>query len=715
MGLWLNESYVLAPERLEAAAKDLAERGFGIIRVMLRNTSFNHRSPLVVAAVARLVKAAHEHGVRVVLDCEPHSTPVGHDMAATYPGSLGYRLVRAEATLIKGRFVMQIPDPHAMGDRADFRKVEIAFLEDAQGIRKLENLAYNYRSVCEPYANGFITRDHTYTEGRPGNPMGRVTHITGTLPVASEGKLIIYAHFFDSRRIDFWSDDFRRYFDDLLECYRDVPLDGIGWDEPATEGSWNHYIYGEGYKTAFRRMKGYDLTEKLYLLDDGSFSPEAVQVRLDYYHVLNEALFDAQARLFAKSRELFGEDIILGTHHTWHGEGNITDYRCGAVDYFRLNENMDVGYTDCWWWDPDAVNYAYTLGSSLGRLTPGKDAEINTWDAKPTNSRTEYNARLMTLMNVLWFNIWYGDSSDTCLYPADYTWETAISETHRHQKAQQLLGSAVPVIEVAMLHGWETVCGVNRADVASAHKAFTLNQATLFIERSVPFDWVDTSLIAKATITGDRLVTALGSYRVLVLPFATVLPRAAWEKTLAFAKAGGKVVFTGTPPHIDTEGGSLAGEFSGLLDMPALPLEEYLAGIDAVCTLPNNRPQKLEITYPLAPADGREIISIEGEVHGIRSPDGNVVYITDLEPAGRLLDLIQPWLSPVATVYSETILWRPFRDDSRDLLVLIARQDRELNGLVRFAGKEFEFKGGKAAILEARNGEVAIHGDAKIS
>jgi hypothetical protein len=28
---------------------------------------------------------------------------------------------------------------------------------------------------------------------------------------------------------------------------------------------------------------------------------------------------------------------------------NRADYRAGAVAYFRLNNNMDAGYTDCCW------------------------------------------------------------------------------------------------------------------------------------------------------------------------------------------------------------------------------------------------------------------------------------------------------------------------------------------------------------------------------
>ena len=45
---------------------------------------------------------------------------------------------------------------------------------------------------------------------------------------------------------------------------------------------------------------------------------------------------------------------------------------------------MDEGYTDCSQWDQGSVAYAYTLTSSLGRLTPSGEAEVNTWHYKPS-------------------------------------------------------------------------------------------------------------------------------------------------------------------------------------------------------------------------------------------------------------------------------------------------------------------------------------------
>jgi hypothetical protein len=710
MGLSLNEGMVLPPGKIEAAAHGLADAGYGIVRTMLRSTNLTHRSAAVVDAVRRLTEVAHERGMLVVLDCEPHIIPVAYDMGEQFPEAMATRLLRGECKLINGNFLIHFPVPTSEG-RNDFLDLEAVFIRDASGkIERLESIPFQLRFEQEAFRTGYTTAEDYYVEGKAGW-FKHVPRIFGTLEDHLSGSLIAYARFSDFHQIDFWSKGCGEYYDALLECYRDIPLDGVGWDEPAINGDWSSYLYGNSFKQAFQDLNGYALAEHLYLLDEPGISSESARVRVDYYRTLNEGIFQAEKRLFDKAGELFGPDLILGTHHTWQGEGGINDYRAGAVNYFRLNENMDAGYTDCSWWDPGSVAYAYTLASSLGRLTPSGDAEVNTWNNKPTNSQVEYNSRLMTLLNITWFNIWYGEMTDTCLYPAHYTWETTLRELPRHREQQQLLGSAKPVVSIAMLHGWEGVVGINRPGIAGAQKTFCINTARLYIERSVAFDWIDSQQLAEASIEGTEFVNALGKYSVLVLPYATVLPRAAWENVANFAKAKGRVVFVGTPPQWDLEGNSLVEAFAELLGAEPLPAADYLAAIDSRCTLPHGRPDKLDVYYPLAKGTERLRVSLEGEPHGITSADGNVIYLTDLDPRDRLLDILNGWVAPEVACFSDSILWRLYREGDRDLLVLAARKDRQLSGIIRFAGKTIEFQGGVAAVIESAGEELTVHGD----
>jgi hypothetical protein len=90
---------------------------------------------------------------------------------------------------------------------------------------------------------------------------------------------------------------------------------------------------------------------------------------------------------------------------------------------------------------------------------------------------------------------------------------------------------------------------------------------------------------------------------------------------------------------------------------------------------------------------------------------GNVHYFTDLDPLTRILEVIEPALNSGVRCASASILWRLYRDESREILVVVARKDRRLDGIVKFAGHTIEFEGGTVAHVIAQDGGVKVHGD----
>jgi len=705
MGLWINEPLLRDPECIDRAVDTLADAGFGIIRLFLRNSNFTHRSPEVVSLIERAVKRAHERSVRAVLDCEPHLI-IGCDMGRQYPDAMGCKLVRTVSKISDGHLLLRVNTPPALGVVPIFGGIEAAYLQVGENIRKVD-LDFTVNCEIKHYENGGLHRDSNYSESVPLS-QSKAIELHGELPGIMEGMLVAYIRFDSHTLPDFWSEGFKQYFDDLLECYSHIPLDGIGWDEPAIDGDWNSYRYGRAFANAFENINGYKLADRLNLLDEEGMSTESVKVRLDYYRTLNEGIAQAQARLNIKAQELFGQDLIFGTHHTWQGEGGINDYRAGAVDYFRLNDNMDAGYTDCCWWDQGSVAYAYILATSLGRLTLSGEAEVNTWHTTPTVSNVRSNVNLMSLMNINWFNIWFGSDTDTAMQDGHYTWPHSIKAMQSHRKLQLALGQKKPVVDVAIWHGWEGVCGWNRPELANAHKAFCINTSRLFIDRSIATDFVDSGLLVESRIEEGRLVNRLGSYRILVVPYALVIPRKAFEVCMAFAKAGGRVVFVGTPVAFDEFGCALSSDFAKFLEMPEMTAEHYMGGFD--CTLPAFRPQRLEVCRQLAKNLPNKLVSCEGEIHGVKA--GNAVFLTDLDPQQRLIEQIEDaWDMPVRA-YGGNLLWRLYRDESGDALIVVSADDRPLGGVVFWGLIAFEIQGGTAGVFTInQSGELCLEGD----
>lgn len=705
MGYWLNEPAIADPSRIAAAMADLGAKGYGIVRIMVRQTCFHHRSPEVIAAVAVAVEHGHRHGVRVVLDCEPHGM-VAQQIGLAAPQAVGLRLHRGEGALRDGRFRVDLQ----LGDLngITFDHVAAASIDGRSIAVPACALTWEINMALDGIADG----RQEYAAGRTFRQTRHVG-LRGSISGAADGRLTLYVAVRDRVLVDFAAPETTAWYRALVADYRHIPLDGLCWDEPAIAGDWRSYRYGRAFAHRFASRNGYELAPRLHLLDAPGLAPEAVTVRLDYYRALNESLCEAQADLIAAARAAFGPDILLGTHHTWQGEGGINDYRAGAVDYFRLADSMDAGYTDCWWWDPASVAYAYALGSSLGRLSPSGECECNTWHAKPTVRNTQWNARLMSLMHITWFNIWYGDDADTAMFPAHYAWPAQVAGMQRHQRWQRFLGAARPVVDIAVLHDWLGVCGTNSAHVANLHKAFCLNLSLAAQNSSTSFDVIDSRLLAASAVEGGVLANALGRYRVLVVPGAAVLARAAWNRIAAYARAGGEVVFAGPPPSVDEAGHDLTAEFAALLAMRPLHADAYDAWFRELgVPLPQGRPERFDLAYPLAVDATRAMVNGEGEVHGVRSPDGHACWFSGYEAATAVLAECRRLAPAPVRCHSVSALWRLYRGADRSLLMLVAREDQELSGIIEYAGWSLRLDGGESLCLVLPDGGAAsVHSE----
>jgi hypothetical protein len=704
-GYWVREPSIQNPSLALEGVRELARQGYDLVRVFLRGSNFTFRSPEYVAVVALMTEEAHRLGMKIALDCEPHRAIAGRDMGQEFPGGMGQRLVRVTSTLVDGRFSLRVKGNERYNSTPI---VEAAFIKNNGLVTKLPKLDFKSNFELEFYETGFVERYVDYTPGRGPMINRHYFELFGCLPEVSEGELIVYVSIDDNTLIDFWSEATRQYYASVVDCYKDIPLDGFGWDEPGAEMNWESYRWGQAFGQAYVRLNGYDLRDKMYLLDEAELSAEAVKVKLDYYRTLNEGLFQAQKQLCDMAKAKCGPGAILGTHHTWVGEGGIGDYRAGAVDYFRLNENMDVGYTDGVWWFDGCIDYIYALASSLGRLTPSGATEVNTWHWKPTVAATEHAARLMALMRINWFNIWFGDSSDTSKYPEHYTYDICTASMRTLKGYLTELETCRPVVEVAIWHGWEGVMAVNTPEWTFGLKNFQIFGSETLARNNIAFDFVDSELLKDAHIENDRLVTRLESYRVLVMPYAMALPEKVWEICKAFAKAGGKVLFIGPPPTITVEGRNIVAEFAACAGIKPLSFSAFQRSVFNRCKLSLDGPHRWDVVVPVDVTNGVLLPNTEGEPRGARNQAGSFYYLTDLVPRNELASMLESMVEPPVICYAKTIEWRLYRQkDSTQKLMLMATKFQKMQGIVRFAGREIEFREGLLAL-------VTLHSDGRL-
>lgn len=163
MGFWLNEPAILDHRLLVEGMAELAREGYGIVRVMLRQTHFAYRSPEVVAAVRTATEHAHRHGMRLVLDCEPHPK-AAREMGAVHPDAIGMRLFRSEGPLRDGAFRVDLQLPST--DGFTFDHVAAAAL-DGESI-PVPECALRWETNMT--SRGIADERQEYVEGRPVRP-----------------------------------------------------------------------------------------------------------------------------------------------------------------------------------------------------------------------------------------------------------------------------------------------------------------------------------------------------------------------------------------------------------------------------------------------------------------------------------------------------------------------------------------------------------------
>ena len=169
--------------------------------------------------------------------------------------------------------------------------------------------------------------------------------VTGTVKGGGEDKLIFYVDFKTFTFADVVHPVYLKAQRKLLDMYRGIPLDGIGWDEPGKGIALvDTFKTGEGFSCLFQQRNGYSLEDRLVWLDHGDGSAEAIKVRCDYYRTLVEMNYCAQKAFNLYAKEIFGRDLMLGTHQTW--SGLPMDFTAGCMDYFKLGKLLTAAWTD---------------------------------------------------------------------------------------------------------------------------------------------------------------------------------------------------------------------------------------------------------------------------------------------------------------------------------------------------------------------------------
>jgi len=564
--LWLMEETYERPEMVGEAIRDIHAHDFDTVLLFNQSAIREDGCPEHIELIRAGVTEAGRLGMKALVAFNMyHKAP---EFVRRHPKDCARILVEGSQGIAKGMpFEIHIAYPNYW--QVGFDRVERLFLlkKDAEGfVKEIKDLRGDER-ISFDVETKIVYDDKAFTD--------RIKEVVLSGSLDEEGRLLAFVRFRTSAP-DVSSPQFLQYIEEVLSRYRGIPLDGVTWDEAsilvAGGNSWKTFYASDAFLSSFAEKYGYDVRDRLYLLKERSPDGSEVRVRADYFRHLRDVLARAQGRFKETAKKIFGAHTASGIHHTW-SETDSADLRVGCIDYFHLRKVLTGGFVDnVFFFGEEATTYLSTLASSLSKGTETGEAVSNAWCYRPRDDSLEYHTRLLSLFNVRWFHIGYGDSS-AVKYPFHRTWDSCTGLARRNREVGELLDGFERRSPNLLLHNWESLA-FEHSPFTHLHRIGSIRLVHRAALRNIPFEIIGSEDLSRARIDGERIVRGDDRYGSLFIAWPSVLGESLWNLVEAFAKAGGRVVLYGPPLLFTPEGESLKERFLSLFgveDVSSLP------------------------------------------------------------------------------------------------------------------------------------------------
>ncbi|MDD5704811.1 MAG: hypothetical protein PHR35_02720 [Kiritimatiellae bacterium] len=714
-GIFLSPNWIEAPALATPWLRQIADMGYRSATILVRHMKRTVLDRAVHEAIKAIVTAGHKLGLKMLLDTE-HAwwAPA---IVESNPEAALWGIVPVEATAHEGAFEFVVPFPRMMGHQILFEQVAAVFQPQRGGYRFLSSDRVEATAMhCAVPSNGVVLK---------GRVSGGVS-----------GKLAFYVAFKTFGLADAAHPLYLKAQERLLDAYADIPLDGVTWDEPGKGfGDLSCFKAGAGFLKLFRRMNGYDLAPNLIYLDHLDGTARAVKVRCDYQRTLVEMNYVAQARHNRHAQKLFGADIGLGTHQTWCGFP--ADLAAGVIDYFKLGKLLTEAWTDGGWvTEPKYSAHNFMLAEGLKKELGKRNAYYNDWGMRwPAVEDMRFVNRLKMVFHVNWFNHCVSEFSENILnFTQDPLRAMAVRDVANLDRLDRLVGDAfAPHSDVALLYTWESLAASPKWLVRLFY-TFIVNASMHLVDKGLFAAIMSGASLLDARIGDGCFTTRRFTYKVLLVPYARVLPKAVYRKVMAIAAAGVPVIIIGPPPEFTAEDGKAIGcDFAQRVGMKPFTFAEYASVLAEQSTLPavnEWEPSAVDATYPVTAPRRQRVFDNEGRLLYVKAAGQPLYYMPSPDPREDLTTLVSSLAGSYAETFAEDTYYRFFahrRDPSQMVVVAVAKghiasvalapdkygqgarppiKAHALKALFRVDGGELTLKGGAWCAVRLNQGQV---------
>lgn len=155
--------------------------------------------------------------------------------------------------------------------------------------------------------------------------------------------------------MDMFSGAFKSWLRNTIDQYRDVPLDGTALDEfgyvriPMNLTTpWRGHLAGHAFGERFLEATGMDLTRTLF---DTRFAPAGhPQVRIraidHYWDFLRSGPLDEERDFYNYSRQVFGANNFAGIHNTFHNHLTNDEAWATGIDWWTIPRQYGMSDED---------------------------------------------------------------------------------------------------------------------------------------------------------------------------------------------------------------------------------------------------------------------------------------------------------------------------------------------------------------------------------
>jgi hypothetical protein len=290
-------------EKLETVA---AKTPFTHVSIYMHN-GFGFNSPAKIKpALAKAVARAHQLGLKIIV-------------SAYFPAH--------SPTELKGRLSGMILDNEATLDDKGHAAIEVRAeaLREKKPVASTLLKAYAFRKTSEGFYDPASLRelgsDALKMTGL--GPDGLRIEVDQGAGHAGETLFVMTRH--DYPYGDLFSDFWPEQFGKMLDTWADIPIDGVALDEfryltlnwgKPFHGRWYSDPMAAAYRERYKRPMEEDLLAYRYA-PEGSPDVRAAAINR-YFDLLAPRPAEVDRTFMEYARKLYGPDIFLGFHNTWH-------------------------------------------------------------------------------------------------------------------------------------------------------------------------------------------------------------------------------------------------------------------------------------------------------------------------------------------------------------------------------------------------------------